>query len=126
MSNKKLPESYVRLKQYALLVEDICKDIDLRSFGFEPGVSFSSERFSLNLPEWFLKRLYEYVFTQQSVQADVPPESPLKNKRRAANRNWICECGFENCSCCNLVCGNCKKPRRTQTVIHPLRGQRSL
>lgn len=69
MSNKKLPESYMRLKQYALLVEDICKDIDLRGFGFEPGVLFSSETgYSLDLPEWFLKRLYEYVSAQPGVR----------------------------------------------------------
>ena len=65
----KLPESYIRLKQYSLLVEDICKDIDLHGFGFEPGVLFSSEAgYSLDLPEWFLKRLYNYVSAQQSVQ----------------------------------------------------------
>ena len=72
MSNK-LPESYVRLKHYALLVEDICKDIDLHGFGFDPGVLFSSERYSLDLPEWFLERLYNYVSAQQSVQPT--PES---------------------------------------------------
>jgi len=65
----KLPERYIRLKQYALLVEDICKDIDLHGFGFEPGVLFSSEAgYSLDLPEWFLKRLYEYVSAQPRVQ----------------------------------------------------------
>ena len=63
----KLPESYIRLKQYALLVEDICKDINLHGFGFEPGVLFSSGDYSLDLPEWFLKRLYEYVSAQHGV-----------------------------------------------------------
>jgi hypothetical protein len=63
MSKNKLPEAYVRLKPYALLVEDICKDIDLRGFGFDPGVSFCSKDayYSLDLPEWFLKRLFDYV-----------------------------------------------------------------
>lgn len=68
MSNK-LPDGYIRLKPYALLVEDICKDIDLRGYGFEPGVMFVSEHgHSLELPEWFLERLYEYVSAQPRVQ----------------------------------------------------------
>jgi len=46
-----------------LLVEDICKDIDLVGWGFDPGVLFSSNdgNYTLDLPEWFLKRLYEYL-----------------------------------------------------------------
>lgn len=64
MKNK-LPDSYVRLKKYSLLVEDICKDIDLHGFGFDPGVLFySRDGYSIELPEWFLKRLYEYIENQ--------------------------------------------------------------
>ena len=44
------------------MVEEICKDIDLHGFGFDPGVLFySKDGRSLELPEWFLNRLYNYV-----------------------------------------------------------------
>jgi len=58
-----LPEGYLRLKKYASVVEDICSDIHLRGFGYEPGILFGTDdgRYSLDLPEWFLKRLYDYV-----------------------------------------------------------------
>jgi len=61
-----LPESYVRLKKYALLVEDICKDVDLKGFGYDPGVTFYSHGHQLELPEWFLERLYKYVEREYS------------------------------------------------------------
>lgn len=58
----KLPKNYARLKKYALLVEEICQDIDLHSYGFEPGVVFCSPNgHTLELPEWFLERLYSQV-----------------------------------------------------------------
>lgn len=60
-TKSKLPESYIRLKKYSLLVEEICKDVNLQGHGFEPGVLFVSNVGSLDLPEWFLERLYEYV-----------------------------------------------------------------
>jgi hypothetical protein len=57
-----LPESYVRLKRYALLVEDICRDIELQGYGYDPGIVFSSPNgYHLDLPEWFLERLASYV-----------------------------------------------------------------
>ena len=58
----KLPENYLKLKKYSLVVEEICKDIDLHGFGFDPGVLFySKDGRSLELPEWFLNHLYNYV-----------------------------------------------------------------
>jgi len=30
---------------------------------------------------------------------------------RLQNNVWICSCGFENCTCCNVVCANCKLPQ---------------
>ena len=61
MKNR-LPESYIRLKKYSNLIEEICKDINLRGFGYEPGVSFySPSGHSLELPEWFLEKLYDFI-----------------------------------------------------------------
>jgi hypothetical protein len=57
-----LPDSYIRLKKYALLVEEICKDIELRGYGYDPGVLFASpNNRELDLPEWFLERLYKHI-----------------------------------------------------------------
>lgn len=86
----KLPESYIRLKQYALVVEDICKDIDLHGFGFEPGVLFSSEMgHSLDLPEWFLKRLYNYVSAQQNMHPTPLGHSDSASSRVRKNKKTL-------------------------------------
>ena len=62
MGKNKLPASYVRLKKYTGVVEEICKDIDLRAYGFDPGVLFIGVNGEhLELPEWFLESLYKYV-----------------------------------------------------------------
>lgn len=88
----KLPESYIRLKQYALLVEDICKDINLHGFGFEPGVLFSSGDYSLDLPEWFLKRLYEYVSAQQGLHPTkgiLPAKKALSKPKHLSTQKGL-------------------------------------
>lgn len=63
MKTPKLPESYLELKKLSLVIEDICKDIELKGFGFEPDVLFGSSDgyYYLDLPKWFLIRLNNYV-----------------------------------------------------------------